>query len=216
VKIDDAWQALVALRLSESTAEVEQARQDAPNGRKRLAHLVPELAPTQRELARLLAAAAWRDCQRRDAAAAPDDATWKAFRERTPETLAEQAERGATRPQKARAWRACQLWLDPENRARFVGDPPNRRKVVDPIPAAIEALVRRHFCGQVQRPDYTADDVSQAHARFVLRCALEADLSATGTAGAHEIVAEITGKTPRAVQHIWEGRAEHTKRQTQT
>lgn len=215
---DAAFSALWALR----TPDFEQARRNNPNGLHRLIHLVPELAPDQPSLARLLAEAALH--HRADSWG---DDYWlarRAFQKNSPAALAKAAatsigtsdDKGVKQKRRAIAWRACELYLDPQNRLRIEHTKGGPEKVLSPVPEPIEELMERHFCGLVVRPELTDDDGMKDAVRFAVWCALEAGVTATSrspnTATACAIVAETLNSSYKEVVRLWESRAIHRTR----
>jgi len=206
------------LRLKRS--EDEQTKRAAnPNGLNRLAALVPECAPDQVSLARALATIAYESRKRDFEPGATSIKVDEKFRETEPATLAREARQCKV------AWAACELWMNPQSRSRIERTADGQaRKVIKPIPDPILKLMEECFTGEEQcRHGYDDNTARYDAIRFMVWCALEADINATSRAAmasaksetekptACGIVASLIGEEVGNVALIWQGR-KHKKR----
>lgn len=199
--------ALLRLKYSED----EQTKRAAhPNGLHRLAALVPECAPDQVSLARVLATIAYENRKRDFEPGAASIKVDEKFRLIEPATLAREARRCKV------AWAACELWINPQSRSRTERDASGKKqKVLDPIPDPIQKLMEQCFTGEEQYLHGYDDNTARYDAiRFMIWCALEADINATSRTekpSACGIVASLIGEEVGNVALIWQGR-KHKKR----
>ena len=193
----------------------EAIRKKHPNGIKRLAHLVPEIAPDQAALAQLLAEFAVE--HRKDDFASGE--SLQAYQDyvnaRGNKTKIKLLAKNA--PNDPISWEACEYFLLTGNRMySHEGE-----KRLAPIPEPIQNLMERCFRGEVKRPKHTPLDLRNAAIVFAVRVTLEADIKATsGNPNACQIVSALipmpnkTVMSDKTVRELWQMRSERPHRGT--
>jgi len=193
----------------------EAIRKKHPNGIKRLAHLVPEIAPDQAALAQLLAEFAVE--HRKDDFASGE--SLQAYQDyvnaRGNKTKIKLLTKNA--PNDPISWEACEYFLLTGNRMySHEGE-----KRLAPIPEPIQNLMERCFRGEVKRPKHTPLDLRNAAIVFAVRVTLEADIKATsGNPNACQIVSALipmpnkTVMSDKTVRELWQMRSERPHRGT--
>lgn len=216
-----AFEALFAVRPWSHAAE-DDARRMKPNGLHRLADRVPELAPSQDALARLLVEAALVNRQADFAAPTPSNAARQLFEQARsdPATLSRLVRRA---PDDVDAWDACRLIYEPANRVRLVRRDGVASKTLSPPPEPIEAWVQECLSGRIQRPGHaTSPYLRDATTRevdaliFAVWAGTESALKATSRGDrpsvAHVLaaVAEIPATT---IARLWQERTHRPRRE---
>ncbi len=193
----------------------EAIRKKHPNGIKRLAHLVPEIAPDQAALAQLLAEFAVE--HRKDEFTSGE--SLKAYQDyvnaRGNKTKIKLLAKNA--PNDPISWEACEYFLLTGNRMySHEGE-----KRLAPIPEPIQNLMEQCFRGEVKRPKHTPLDLRNAAIVFAVRVTLEADIKATsGNPNACQIVGALipmpdkTVMSDKTVRELWQMRSERPHRGT--
>lgn len=185
-------------------------RNEYPNGIKRFVHLVPEIAPDQAALARLLAQFAV-EHRKEDLSGDESLEAYRRFEfakgnQAKIKLLARQAANDSI------SWEACEYFLLPENRV-YIHEGEKR---LAPIPEHIQNLMQQCFRGEVKRSNHTPLDLRDAAIVFAVRLTLEADISATaGNPNACQVVADlIPGLGVSRVRALWQERSERPLRGT--
>jgi hypothetical protein len=193
----------------------EAIRKKHPNGIKRLAHLVPEIAPDQAALAQLLAEYAVEnrndDLTSGESLQAYQDYVKARDNKTKIKLLAKNA------PYDPISWEACEQFLLTGNRMySHEGE-----KRLTPIPEPIQNLMEQCFRGEVKRPKHTPLDLRNAAIVFAVRVTLEADIKATsGNPNACQIVGDLIGVrldrrvSDKTVRDLWQMRSERPHRGT--
>jgi hypothetical protein len=191
----------------------EAIRKKHPNGIKRLAHLVPEIAPDQAALAQLLAEFALEHRK--------DDLTSKESLQAYQDYVNAKDNKTLIKLLARRAlydpisWEACEQFLFPENRSYIDKTKKPKEKRLAPIPEPIQNLMEQCFRGKVTRPKHTPLDLRNAAIVFAVRVTLEADIKATsGNPNACQIVGDLIGKPDKTVRELWQTRSERPHRGT--
>jgi hypothetical protein len=193
----------------------EAIRKKHPNGIKRLAHLVPEIAPDQAALAQLLAEFAVEhrkdEFTSRESLQAYQDYVKAKGNKTKIKLLVKKA------PDDPISWEACQYFLLTGNRMYSH----EGKKRLTPIPEPIQNLMEQCFCGEVERPKHTPLDLRNAAIVFAVRVTLEADIKATsGNPNACQIVGALipmpdkTVMSDKTVRELWQMRSERPHRGT--
>jgi hypothetical protein len=194
------------------------ARTKNPNGLHRLAHLVPEVAPDQESLARMLAEYALYN-RRSDLNDEIPLAVHMRFQRAKDQPLSLLVREARSSSKDAWiAWQACELFLEDAAREKLIESESGlREKVIEPIPMPIMDLMKDHFCGRIQRATPQKTGLNPAKRalrddaiRFAIWLTLEADITATSRdpaqATACNIVADILGVGSPGIAEIWKGR----------
>jgi hypothetical protein len=189
----------------------EDIRKKHPNGINRLAHLVPEVAPDQVALARLLAKFAV-EMRKDDFTSGESLQAYQDYvNAKDNKTLIKLLARRALYD--PISWEACEQFLFPENRSYIDKTRKPKEKRLDPIPEPIQNLMEQCFRGEVKRPKHTPLDLRKAAIVFAVRVTLEADIKATsGNPCACEIVGDLVGEQKGNVAGFWKDRGERQKR----
>lgn len=193
----------------------EAIRKKHPNGIKRLAHLVPEIAPDQAALAQLLAEFAVEHRKDEFTSGESLQAYQDYVNARGNKTKIKLLAKNA--PNDPISWEACEYFLLTGNRMySHKGE-----KRLAPIPEPIQNLMEQCFRGEVKRPKHTPLDLRNAAIVFAVRITLEADIKATsGNPNACQIVGALipmTNKTvmsDKTVRELWQMRSERPHRGT--
>lgn len=202
----------------QSSGERDAERKANPKGSHRLAHLVPEVAPDQESLARMLAEYALYN-RRSDLSDEIPLAVHMRFQRAKNEPISLLVREARSESKSAWvAWQACELFLEDAARERLVESESGLwEKDIVPIPMPIMDLMKDHFCGRIQRatPQKTGPNPAKRALRddairFAVWLALEADITATSRdpkqASACKIVADILGTETPEVAEIWKRR----------
>jgi len=193
----------------------EAIRKKHPNGIKRLAHLVPEIAPDQAALAQLLAEFAVEHRKDEFTSGESLQAYQDYVNARGNKTKIKLLAKNA--PNDPISWEACEYFLLTGNRMySHEGE-----KRLAPIPEPIQNLMEQCFRGEVKRPKHTPLDLRNAAIVFAVRVTLEADIKATsGNPNACQIVGALipmpdkTAMSDKTVRELWQMRSERPHRGT--
>jgi hypothetical protein len=222
----------------------EAIRKKHPNGIKRLAHLVPEIAPDQVALAQLLAEFAVEhrkdDFNSKESLQAYQDyvnargnktkikllaiAAGLLIKQNEPQSGGDRKSNGGHPPlDNTRTYAVRNAPNDPISweACEYFLLPENRiyshegEKRLAPIPEPIQNLMEQCFRGEVKRPKHTPLDLRNAAIVFAVRVTLEADIKATsGNPNACQIVGDLIGKSDKTVRELWQKRSERPHRGT--
>jgi|GEM_PF-4467485 len=174
-------------------ADERSARAAHPKGLHRLAHLVPDFAPDQVALAKLLAETAI--IQKRQGAdpfikGAITRRARRLFRTALHNDL-ELRRIADMAPTDADAWQACELFMDPQARMAVDVEDGQLVKVVKDMPAPVQRLRDSVFTGVITRPRCKSLDARDDAIRFAVWMTLEADIEPTSKVDAPSACATV-------------------------